>query len=233
MLDGGSIRPIATISSRSSTTGFADAEETLRSEIPFKGAVPSIAHRLVSDPTPSPSQARVRVFWYCPSYTGHAEAPHGTFPPTWSSCESLVILRLHGVRASVASLRLSTINRNTVHVRRNTQAEGAGALGAGVRGGAGGEIVVRRGSDLGQGEESWRGARMLALEFFGGSVEVLVPDYIPGNIIGYDADPPASTMETFAIRPNELRKAAVTRFGSISSPLGALLWRCIHRRWRE
>ena len=36
----------------------------------------------------------------------------------------------------------------------------------------------------GQDEESRLGSHVCALEFFGGSTEILVPDYVPGNIIG-------------------------------------------------
>ena len=36
----------------------------------------------------------------------------------------------------------------------------------------------------GQGVESWIAAHVRALEHFGGSPELLVPDYVPGNIIG-------------------------------------------------
>ena len=36
----------------------------------------------------------------------------------------------------------------------------------------------------GQDAESWSASHVRALEFFGGSPEVLMPDYVPGNIIG-------------------------------------------------
>ena len=61
---------------------------------------------------------------------------------------------------------------------------GRGARGASVRGGAGGEFVLLRGSELGQDERNWLASHVRALEFFGGCAEILVPDYVPGNIIG-------------------------------------------------
>lgn len=38
----------------------------------------------------------------------------------------------------------------------------------------------------GQGEESWLRSHARALESFGGSAEILVPDYVPGNIVGVE-----------------------------------------------
>ena len=81
---GSSIGPIAPIPSSSSTTGFAVAAETLRSEMPFIGAVPSIAHRPVGHPTPSPYRARSRALRYYPAYIGLLEAPYDTFLSTWN-----------------------------------------------------------------------------------------------------------------------------------------------------
>lgn len=65
----------------------------------------------------------------------------------------------------------------------HTELSRRGARGASVRVGAGGEFVLLRGSELGPGRGELARVARVVPEFFGGSSEIVVPGYVPGNII--------------------------------------------------